>query len=451
MMCCRIPSKKETPSADESTSQLTRRAFLALGGCTLALGCASSLLGCSSYAPIIIDDVDEADVDVSLTFFGFKYEPLNVEAIEVIMRQYMDEHRRVSIMYEGIKSRPYFDALGKRLASGNGDDVFMVDHDTTLAFSEAGYLADLSDLPTLTSFSAFALGQMRADGAPTYAPTSISAFGLYCNTELLEARGIAVPTTFDAFLDACATFADEGILPIVSNNDISLKTFAIARGLASAYAEDDAASAIAALDEDASALAAHLRTGFDAVEELVSRGFVDAELARGTEKTSDDLEQFAVGASPFMLTGAWASARMHDRAPELSYEVHPLPALDDRPALVVNVDTRVSVNARSAHLAEAKEFVAFLTQPAAVERFANSQCSFSPLEGNAAPDDEALEPLARVFADGRTIIGSDDNLHYPIWEDVRTCIMSMLEGASAAEAEEQLLGLLKAAKEGSAA
>lgn len=431
-----------TLSALASTPQLTRRAFLALGGCTLALGCAPSLLGCSTNESLVIDETADDDVDVRLTFFGFKYEPLNVEAIEIVMRQYMAEHRTVSIMYEGIKSRPYFEALRKRLASDNGDDVFMVDHDTTLEFADAGYLADLSDLPTLSSFSAFALDQMRSEDTITYVPTSISAFGLYCNTELLKARGIAVPTTFDGFLDACAAFADEGILPIVANNDISLKTFAIARGLASVYADSNASRAIAAFNEDAPALAAHLRTGFDAVEQLIAHGFVDAAVALETEKTSDDLDQFAVGASPFMLTGAWASARMHDRAPDLAFEVHPLPALDDRPALVVNVDTRVSVSAHSPHLTEAKEFVAFLTQPASVEYFANSQCSFSPLEGNAAPDDEALRSLAATFTTEAAIIGSDDNLRYPIWEAVRSCVVAMLEGSDAAEAEGLLLSLL---------
>ncbi len=95
--------------------------------------------------------------------------------------------------------------------------------------------------------------------------------------------------------------------------------------------------------------------------------------------------------------------------------------------LVVNVDTRVSVNANSAHVEEAKEFAAFLTQPSAIERFANSQCSFSPLEGNAAPDDAPLQPLAGAFAAG-AVVGADDNILLPVWGALRQSVVSLLAG-----------------------
>lgn len=421
---------------------LTRRAFVAGAAGLALLAFAPSLAGCSTEKNIVMDDPKSAGADKQLSFFGFKYEPLNVSAIEEILHGYMDEHPGTSIVYEGIKSRPYFEALKKRLAAGQGDDVFMVDHDTALAFGEAGYLADLGGLDTIPSFSDLALGQMRSEGTINYVPTSISAFGLYCNTTLLAEHGVAVPRSLPEFERACQTFAAQGIVPLVANNDISFKTLALARGLAGVYAGGNAEARIEEFNADPAALAAALRSGFDAVERIVAHGWVDAPLALQTEKTADDLDQFATGAQPFMLTGAWASVRLHDLAPDLDYEVHPYPILDDGPALVVNVDTRVSVNANGAHLAEALDFVSYLTRPESIGRFANSQCSFSPLKGNAAPDDKALAPLSASFSTGNAVIGSDDNLRFPIWDAVRRCTASLLEGATAAEAESQLLALL---------
>lgn len=423
--------------------RLTRRDFLAAAGAVTAAVLAPGLVGCATSKNIVVERPSTTQVDTQLTFFGFKYEPLNVDVIEDILRGYMDEHPDVSIVYEGIKSRPYFEALEKRMASGNGDDVFMVNHDTVLAFEGKDYLADLADLSSIDSFSTLALGQMRSEGsAIRYVPTSISAFGLYCNTTLLADKGLTAPRTLPEFLDACQVFADEGTLPVVANNDISLKTLAIARGLAADYARDDAPEQIKAYNADPRALAAKLREGFEVVEELVSRGFVDARLALETEKTADDLEQFATGENPFMLTGAWASARVHDLAPDLAYEVHPYPVLDDGPVLVVNVDTRVSANAQSKHAQLAKDFIAHLAKPESIEPFANSQCSFSPLQGNAAPDDESLKPLSNSFGAGGAVIGSDDNLLLPIWEATRQCAVSLLEGSTAEEAEAQLHELL---------
>lgn len=430
--CVRVPS---------ASRALTRRGFLAASALGLAAALAPSLPGCSTSKNVVVDTAGDEAVDTRLTFFGFKYESINVMAIEDILRAYMDEHPNVSVSYEGIKSLPYYEALVKRLDSGNGDDVFMIDHDTALSFEKKGYLSDLADLPTISTFSRLALGQMEADGAICYVPTSISAFGLYCNLGLLEARGIAAPRTVAEFEHACEAFLAEGMTPLVANNDISFKTLALARGMAEVYAAEDARARIAALSNDPDALAAQLRPGLDLVERFVAAGYVDAALALETKKTADDLDQFATGQYPFMLTGAWASVRVHDMAPDLAYEVHPLPVLDEGPVLVVNVDTRVSVNANGPHVDTAKEFAAFLTRPESIEHFANSQCSFSPLEGNAAPDDASLRPLAGAFSSG-AVVGSDDNILLPMWGALRKCAVSLLQGGSAAQAEVQLRDLL---------
>ena len=434
--------RAEVPAAAGSASPLTRRRFLAISAIGLATAFAPfALPGCSTSKNIVVDAADDVEVDTRLTFFGFKYESINVMTIEDILRDYMDCHPNVSVSYEGIKSRPYYEALVKRLDSGTGDDVFMIDHDTALSFEKKGYLADLADLPSIPAFSKLALDQMEAEGAILYVPTSVSAFGLYCNTDLLAAHGIEAPRTLAEFERACDAFLADGVTPLVANNDISLKTLAIARGMAEVYAADNVRERVAALSADPDALAAQLRPGLELVERIVERGYVDAGTALETEKTSDDLDQFATGRYPFMLTGAWASVRVHDMAPDLAYEVHPYPVLEDRPVLVVNVDTRVSVNANGAHVEEAKEFAAFLTQPSAIERFANSQCSFSPLEGNAAPDDASLLPLSGAFAAG-AVVGADDNILLPVWGALRESVVSLLGGATADQAENQLRDLL---------
>ena len=430
--CVRVPS---------ASRALTRRGFLAASALGLAAALAPSLPGCSASKNVVVDTAGDEAVDTRLTFFGFKCESINVMAIEDILRAYMDEHPNVSVSYEGIKSLPYYAARVKRLDSGNGDDVFMIDHDTALSFEKKGYLADLTDLPTISTFSRLALDQMEADGPICYVPTSISAFGLHCNTGLLAAHGLEAPRTYAELERACEAFLAEGVTPIVANNDISLKTLAIARGMAEVYAAPDSRERVGALGADPEALAKQLRPGLELVERIVANRYVDAALALETEKTKDDLDQFATGRYPFMLTGAWASARMHDKAPDLAYEVHPYPVLDEGPVLVVNVDTRVSVNANGGFVDEAREFVAYLTEPAAIGRFANSQCSFSPLEGNAAPDDPSVAPPAAAFAED-VVVGPDDKLQLPVWGAARQCVVSLLGGATVDQAEAQLRALL---------
>ena len=57
--------------------------------------------------------------------------------------------------------------------------------------------------------------------------------------------------------------------------------------------------------------------GFSLVKEFIDNGYVDAGKALETRKTSDDLEEFVKGESPFMLTGAWAAGRVEGMDPDL--------------------------------------------------------------------------------------------------------------------------------------
>ena len=58
-----------------------------------------------------------------------------------------------------------------------------------------------------------------------------------------------------------------------------------------------------------------------------------------------------------------------------------------------------------------------------------------------APDDASLQPLAGAFAAG-AVVGSDDNILLPVWGALRQSVASLLEGATAAQAEDQLRSLL---------
>lgn len=417
-----------------------RRVFTLLLAAAL---CAGLLGGCAAEENMVIEaPAREERQETRLTFFGFKYEALNVQAIEDALHGYMDEYPEISISYDGIKSPGYYDVLNKRMDTGNGDDVIMVDHERVLELGGQGKLADLSDLSTLGEFSELARSQMLADGRVDYVPTSISAFGLYCNTQLLEAHGQKAPENLAELEAVCDYFADRGITPIVANNDISLKTVVLAKGLLPLYQGEDTAEQIARYNSGEADLAQALLPGFELVERMLARGWVDGAEALGTAKTKDDLVIFAEGERPFMLTGAWAVSRVRDLAPELQFEVRPYPILEDGSVLVINVDTRISVNADSPHVEEAKRFVEYLTRKDVIWDFANSMSSFSPLEDNRLADERAVQSIGPYLTNGYSVLGSDDNFDFPIWDMTHQCIVGMLVGDGAQAAAAQLRALL---------
>ncbi|WP_270845179.1 ABC transporter substrate-binding protein [Thomasclavelia ramosa] len=262
-----------------------------------------------------INIVDTNNNDqIELNFYGYKTEAINVVAIEEILQAYMDKNPNITITYESVKGTEYYEILKKRLASNNYDDIFMIDEDNLQQLTNYNYFEDLSKLKTIKNFNTNSLEQMvQPDNTIPYIPTSISAFGLYCNLDLLEKHHQSVPKNNQEFMAVCQYFIEQGITPIIANNDISLKTIALAKGLYPIYQSPEKDRIIASLNQDPSILCNYLKEGYQYVKQLIDNKFIDAATTLKTEKTADDLIQFEENKNPFMLTGAWASVRVEKK------------------------------------------------------------------------------------------------------------------------------------------
>lgn len=382
------------------------------------------------YQPVIYEYAANKS-NIQLTFFGFKWETENVLTIESLMTEFINDSKTVNILYESIKGREYFRALKKQMETNNGHDIFMVSQDMLPALARQGHLVELSDLPELKNYSEPALSQIRdAKGSVWALPTSISAFGLYCNLDLLKKHGVPLPDTLQDFLAACKKFSDAGITPIIANNDISLKTLVMARGMPAFYQSGENVSGL--VNAGKLPLSTYFRSGFALLKELCDHGYIDRQRTLVTRKTRDDLTDFARGESPFMLTGLWASARLREMA-NFRYTVVPYPVQEDGPILVINIDTRLALNAHGKHLPEAKSFLRYMIQAESINRFCANQTSFSPLKAFSTSN-PLLQNLEKHLHNGRAIIGADSRFVFPIWEISRAASLKILEGASVEQA-----------------
>lgn len=193
--------------------------------------------GCGVQNAVVNYSISNEQI-TTVTFFGNKYEPENVTVIEEIISDFMDLNPQIRVSYESLKGSEYYDALAKRMAAGKGDDVFMVNHDISLELQAKGQLADLSGLDGISNYSDPMKSQMEESGQIYWVPTTVSAFGLYCNLDLLKKHGQTVPHNLEEWRTVCGYFAEQGITPVIANNDISLKTLAYGRSFYSVYHEN---------------------------------------------------------------------------------------------------------------------------------------------------------------------------------------------------------------------
>lgn len=405
------------------------------------------LSGCGRRNMVVSYEPENENI-TTITFFGNKVEPENVTVIEEIISGFMAENPGIRVSYESLKGNDYYEALHKRMAAGKGDDIIMVNHDAVLELGRKGQLADLSELNAISGFTDQMLLQMEEKGKIYWVPTTVSAFGLYCNLDLLKKHGQKAPENLIEWKQVCDYFVKEGIVPVIANNDISLKTLAIGTGFFSVYQEGVQKEVFEDLTQGRESLSAYLEQGFALTEEMIQKGYVDAAAALNTAKTSDDLAEFVKGEAPFMLTGAWAAGRVEKMEPDFTFSVVPYPALEDGPLLVINADTRLSINASGSHQEEAVKFLEYFIRPENIQKFADQQCSFSPLKEGSPSGVEQIRPLIECYRSGRTVIGSDGLLELPIWEWTAEVSGRLLGGETLQETMEWLDGQQKGAGRG---
>ena len=288
------------------------------------------------------------------------------------------------------------------------------------------------------------LEQMYEDGHIYWLPTTVSAFGLYCNLSLLKEHGQGVPSTLKEWETVCEYFKGKGIVPIIANNDISLKTVAIGLGFYDVYQDNRQNEVFDAINRGEKSLSEFLLPGFTLIERFIGEGYIDAEVAIETKKTSDDLRLFAEGKSPFMLTGGWAAGRVKGMDIDFDFEVVPYPVLEEGSLLVINPDTRLSINADSQNREAAVRFVEYFIREDNIRKFADNQSSFSPLKDSKLSSMAEIQALVECYLAGRNVIGADGHLDIPIWDITADVSKRLLSGESAEMAlewmDEQIAG-----------
>ncbi len=401
--------------------------------------CMLSLAGCSGKVNKVQVVEKGTQETVTLTFFGNKADESNVHVIEQIMSEFMTEHPDIVITYESIKGADYYETLMKRMETGNGDDIFMVDHDSTITLHKEGKLADLTGLSTIDRYMEDMKEQFICEDGIYWLPTTVSAFGLYCNMDMLKEHHQTVPTNWKEFEAVCDYFVEEGITPVVANNDISLKTLVIGASYYEQYQSGQAERFFTDLNSGKIGFGESLSKGISLVDKMLQKKYVDADIAKNTQKTSNDLEDFAKGEYPFMLTGVWASDRLKsDYHAEFYYEVDPLPILEDGSLVVVNPDTRLAVNADSKYPDEAKLFVDYFTQTENLHALCEDQCSISPLKDGESSSAKEIQQVIQCYQEGRNVIGGDYRLNLQIWRLAKNATQKLLDGISKTEVQKEL-------------
>ncbi|MBB4688079.1 ABC transporter substrate-binding protein [Amycolatopsis jiangsuensis] len=215
-----------------------------------------------------------------------------------------------------------------------------------------GQVVALDDLvaPVKNDFSPAVLAAQTVEGKVYGIPQATDTQVLFYRKSLLQAAGVRPPQTVDELIDAAGKLTKDGVKGLFAGNDggVGTLTGPLMWSAGLDYLKND--NREVGFDDPRAA------TAFGKLHTLNSNG----SLLLGAPADWSDPSAFIDGLCAMQWTGLWNVPKVRDALND-DFAVLPFPKLDDSGAPSVPVGAYgAMVNAKSAHVKEAKAFVKWL-------------------------------------------------------------------------------------------
>ena len=200
---------------------------------------------------------------------------------------------------ENYKEKTYDDVTLDR-ARNALDDIYLLNPDTIQTLGSEGYLEDLSILKNVENLRDVVKVSNTVDGKLVAIPQEVVAYGLFINEELFEQYHLSPPETPEEFLECCRVFKENGIETPVGANRWWLETFVFAQAYADLYNGGNTEAEIAALNSGEKKYSDYMRSGFEFLQELIDKGYIDAEKASISEAIEAEGPDFLAQKTPIV-------------------------------------------------------------------------------------------------------------------------------------------------------
>ena len=352
---------------------------------------------------------------VTLSVVGFEGGGTELAAIPEINADFMKKYPNITLDYKYVAQAQFDQYNNPRFAAGNAADVLMTNPTRVQQWQKQGFLSDLSTeswvkkvLPNIAPFG-------EVDGK-TYAFTQQNIpIGMYANLDILKKAGInTVPQTWPEFIADLQTIKTSGQQGLLLANQGGWTSEQFAMALAASLVDNNWGPKY---DSGNSSWLAFSPV-FDRMKQLLTNGLVDGKLMNGVEPFNAGNGQFAAGNWAFTIMGAWQLADFEKNA-KFNFSLNPIPGGDagTKPKSFTFVGSGWGVNAASPHQVAAKQYVAFMADPANDSRYLAAENSFSTLSNVPSPTMSKAMPMVDAFNDGRTTPSPIEFIKFPTYEN----------------------------------
>jgi len=347
-----------------------------------------------------------------------------------------EERMGMTMVYRTYTAENYqdktYDEVSLDRARSDMDDLYLLNPDTILALGAEGKLEDLSGLDSAKNLREVVRVANTVDGKLVAIPQEVVAYGLFVNKNLFDQYKLDLPETPEEFLECCRVFQENGIETPVGANRWWLETFVFAQAYADLYNGGSTEAEIAALNSGEAKYSDYMRPGFEFLQTLIDRGYIDAEKASVSEAIEGEGADFLAGRTPIVMA-YWGAANTETAYGKTDFEMRVIGFPSSRGQMPVIPMTGFGVGVNAEHKEDAMEALDIMTSDEALQLYAETNRVISPSENVKVECVPSLKPLNDRIEEGVYVLGSNAGMNVEQWGNTCLIVRDLLNGASVDE------------------
>lgn len=297
---------------------------------------------------------------VTLTYWGL-WEDAPV--METVLADFEKEYPHITVEYSKKDIKQYRQSVVTQVNNGNGPDIFRY-HNSWTPTMQNLLLPLSSDVITPDEFQSLYFPVVQKDlvrqGAIYGIPLGMDTIALFVNTEIFEAAGTPIPTTWNEFVSVAKELT-------VKDSQGEIRTAGAALGTYDniTHAPDIISVLLAQNGTDFSQFSQTIPNTTEAL--LFYTSFAQGEDSVWNERLDPSRIAFAKGNLAMYFGYSWDIFLIQELNPQLSFTTHQVPALPGRSMSVASYWVE-GISSQSPHQEEAMLLMEYLARPETAQK-----------------------------------------------------------------------------------
>jgi len=337
----------------------------------------------------------------------------------------------VTYTAEDYQDKTYDDVALDR-ARNNMDDIYLLNPDVIKVLGEEDLLMDLSGLDCAENLREVVKTANVVNGRLVAVPQEVVAYGLFINKDMFDRYELELPETPEEFLECCRVFKENGIETPVGANRWWLETFVFAQAYADLYNGGNTEEEIEALNSGESRYSDYMRPGFEFLQEMIDKGYIDAEKACVSEAIEGEGPDFLSQKTPIVMA-YWGAANAETAYGKPDFNMLVIGFPSNRGRMPVMAMTGFGIGAEAEHAEDALKTLDIMLSDEALQVYAETNKVISPSQNVAVECIPALKPLNDRIQSDVYVLGANANMKLEQWGNTCLIVRKLLGGATVDE------------------